>query len=62
MFASVKSNDMRSFKEFLDAGGDGIDDDVNAIQYDYGVAPIIYREADDGGVLTVRRRPRPPAR
>ena len=49
MFASVKSNDMRSFKEFLDAGGDGIDDDVNAIQYDYGVAPIIYREAADGG-------------
>ena len=49
MFASVKSNDMRSFKEFLDSGGDGIDDDVNAIQYDYGVAPIIYREASDGG-------------
>ena len=49
MFASVKSNDMRSFKEFLDAGGDGIDDDVNAIQYDYGVAPIIYREPADGG-------------
>ena len=48
MFASVKSNDMRSFKEFLDAGGDGINDDVNAIQYDYGVTPIIYREADDG--------------
>ena len=49
MFASVKSNDMRSFKEFLDAGGDGIEDDVNAVQYDYGVAPIIYREAADGG-------------
>ena len=49
MFASVKSNDMRSFKEFLDAGGDGIGEDVNAIQYDYGVAPIIYREAADGG-------------
>ena len=49
MFASVKSNDMCSFKEFLDAGGDGIDDDVNAIQYDYGVTPIIYREAADGG-------------
>ena len=49
MFASVKSNDMRSFKEFLDAGGDGIEDDVNAIQYDYGVSPIIYREAADGG-------------
>ena len=49
MFASVKSNDMRSFKEFLDAGGDGIDEDVNAIQYDYGVTPIIYREPADGG-------------
>ncbi len=49
MFASVKSNDMRSFKEFLDAGGDGIEDDVNAVQYDYGVTPIIYREAADGG-------------
>ena len=49
MFASVKSNDMRSFKEFLDAGGDGIEGDVNAIQYDYGVSPIIYREAADGG-------------
>ena len=49
MFASVKSNDMRSFKEFLDADGDGIEDDVNAVQYDYGVSPIIYREAADGG-------------
>ena len=49
MFASVKSNDMRSFKEFLDAGGDGIEGDVNAVQYDYGVSPIIYREAADGG-------------
>ena len=51
MFASVKSNDMCSFKEFLDAGGDGIEDDVNAVQYDYGVSPIIYREAADGGDL-----------
>ena len=25
MFASVKSNDMTSFKAWLDAGGDGID-------------------------------------
>ncbi len=37
MFASVKSNDMTSFKAWLDAGGDGIDKEVNAIQYDYGV-------------------------
>ena len=37
MFASVKSNDMTSFKAWLDAGGDGIDKEVNAIQYGYGV-------------------------
>ena len=43
MFASVKSNDMTSLKKWLDAGGDGIDEDVNAIQYNYGVTPIVYR-------------------
>ena len=52
MFASVKSNDMKSFKAFLDSGGSGIDDDVNAVQYDYGVSPIVYREAQDGGEPT----------
>ena len=43
MFASVKSNDMTSLKKWLDGGGDGIDEDVNAVQYNYGVAPIVYR-------------------
>ncbi|MFR4802237.1 MAG: hypothetical protein ACLT98_02145 [Eggerthellaceae bacterium] len=37
MFASVKSNDMASFKAFLDEGGDGISSEVSAIQYDYGI-------------------------
>ncbi len=48
MFASVKSNDMTSLKKWLDAGGDGIDEDVNAIQYNYGVTPIVYRAGADG--------------
>ena len=43
MFASVKSNDMTSFKAWLDDGGDGIDKEVNAIQYGYGVSPVVYR-------------------
>lgn len=43
MFASVKSNDMTSFKVWLDDGGDGIDKEVNAIQYGYGVTPVVYR-------------------
>ena len=49
MFASVKSNDMTSFKAWLDAGGDGISDDVSAIQYDYGISPIVYTSGADGG-------------
>ena len=48
MFASVKSNDMTSFKAWLDAGGDGISDDVSAIQYDYGISPIVYASGADG--------------
>ena len=46
MFASVKSNDMKEFKAYLDAGWEGMDDDVNAIQYNYSVTPIVYRPAD----------------
>lgn len=40
MFASVRSNDLTSFKKFLDEGG--LAGDVNAIQYDYGITPLVY--------------------
>ena len=56
MFASVKSNDMTSFKAWLDDGGDGIDKDVNAIQYGYGVTPVVYR-AGKGDEKPVRLVP-----
>ena len=56
MFASVKSNDMTSFKAWLDDGGDGIDKEVNAIQYGYGVSPVVYR-ADKGDEKPVRLVP-----
>ena len=56
MFASVKSNDMTSFKAWLDAGGDGIDKEVNAIQYGYGVSPVVYR-AGKGDKKPVRLVP-----
>lgn len=56
MFASVKSNDMTSFKAWLDAGGDGIDKEVNAIQYGYGVSPVVYR-AGKGDEKPVRLVP-----
>lgn len=50
MFASVKSNDMTSFKEWLDDGGDGIEDDVSAIQYNYGIEPMIYSSNTQDGL------------
>ena len=56
MFASVKSNDTTSFKAWLDAGGDGIDKEVNAIQYSYGVTPLVYR-AGKGDEKPVRLVP-----
>lgn len=56
MFASVKSNDMTSFKAWLDDGGDGIDKEVNAIQYSYGVTPVVYR-AGTGDEKPVRLVP-----
>lgn len=56
MFASVKSNDMTSFKAWLDVGGDGIDKEVNAIQYGYGVSPVVYR-AGKGDEKPVRLVP-----
>lgn len=56
MFASVKSNDMTSFKAWLDDGGDGIEKEVNAIQYSYGVTPVVYR-AGKGDEKPVRLVP-----
>ena len=42
MFASVKSNDLKSLKSYLDSGDATIGDKINAIQYDYGVTPLVY--------------------
>lgn len=44
MFASVKSNDMESFKAFLDADAKELKGEVSAIQYDYGITPLVYRQ------------------
>ncbi len=43
MFASVKSNDMASFKSFLDEDAKELEGEVSAIQYDYGITPLVYR-------------------
>ncbi|MDO4442680.1 MAG: ABC transporter ATP-binding protein/permease [Slackia sp.] len=51
MFASVKANDMESLKAFLDEGGDGISEDVSAIQYDYGITPWVYAADTSAGAV-----------
>ena len=49
MFASVKSNDMASFKGFLDKDAKELDGEVSAIQYDYGITPLVYRSDTSQG-------------
>lgn len=42
MFSTVGTNDLKSLKTYLDSGETKIEDYVNAIEYDYNVAPQIY--------------------
>lgn len=49
LFASVKSNDMASFKGFLDKDAKELDGEVSAIQYDYGITPLVYRSDTSEG-------------
>lgn len=42
MFAKVKTNNLRAFKNFLDNGDSGIDQYLNAIQYNYSITPQVY--------------------
>lgn len=47
----TETNDLTSFKEFLDANGGGINDYTSAIQYVYEPNFDIYTQDDDGNVV-----------
>ena len=51
MFAKVKNNDLKSFKKFLDEGGNGIWDYVNDIEYEYGIQPLVYKADTSDGLV-----------
>lgn len=51
MFAQIKTNDLASFKTFLESGDSDIDQYVNAIDYDYGITPQIYKTDTADGVV-----------
>lgn len=42
MFAQVGSNDLASFKTYLEENYNQVEKDINDIQYSYGVKPLIY--------------------
>ncbi|OUO60410.1 ABC transporter ATP-binding protein/permease [Olsenella sp. An270] len=51
MFASVGSNDLSGLKSYLESNPDDLDSYVNAIQYDYGLTPLVYSaDTSDGAV------------
>ncbi|MDO4428584.1 MAG: ABC transporter ATP-binding protein/permease [Atopobiaceae bacterium] len=51
MFASVGSNDLSGLKSYLESDPDDLDEYVNAIQYDYGLTPLVYKaDTTDGPV------------
>ena len=51
MFASVGSNDLSGLKSYLESNPDDLDSYVNAVQYDYGLTPLVYSaDTSDGAV------------
>ena len=51
MFASVGSNDLSGLRSYLESNPDDLDSYVNAIQYDYGITPLVYKaDTSDGAV------------
>lgn len=51
MSMDTETNDLKSFKEFLDSGGNGIDEYTSAIQYVYDPNFDIYTKDADGNVV-----------
>lgn len=44
MFSNVGSNDLKSWKEYLEKNEDEVNDMVSMIQYTYSVSPVIFTE------------------
>ena len=53
LFSKVTTNDLRSFKAFLESGESDIYDNVQAIEYSYSISPQIYSVKEDGSFRKV---------
>ena len=49
LFSGVSNNDLASLKKYFDSGDSGVDKYVNAIEYNYGITPQIYRMEEAKG-------------
>lgn len=48
LFGGLGTNDLKSFKKYLDDNYDSVREDINTIQYSYGLTPQIYgRDVND---------------
>ncbi|MBQ9483979.1 MAG: ATP-binding cassette domain-containing protein, partial [Ruminiclostridium sp.] len=52
MYAETNTNDLKSFKEFLD-GNEDIKKNVSNIEYSYGLTLPVFRKLDDGTIKKV---------
>ena len=53
MVSGITSNDLRSFKSYLESSGCTIAEDTTSIEYSYNVTPQIFREDADGSIRQV---------
>ena len=53
MFAQIGSNDLASFKAYLDSNFHEVDHAINAVKYSYGIKPLIYSAKTEEGILQV---------
>ena len=51
MFASVGSNDLSGLKSYLESSSEDLKPYVNAIQYDYGLTPLVYKADTSEGAV-----------
>ncbi len=49
----LKTNDLRTFKQYLDANGGKLKNDITAVEYNYSLTPQIFRNDKKNGLVKV---------
>lgn len=53
MFSSIGTNDLKSFKGYLESHQDIVDDMASILEYNYSVSPQIFTKNDEVGIVQV---------